>query len=546
MDATKTACKLYVPAGCSALYKVAGWGDFMTIMEETPPQWNGTAWSSSTPTSVDDATINGPYNGAGFSCNNLKINAGKQVTITSGALTVDGNLTLMSDTTGTATFVENGGTLNVADTTRVEQYVTGGASPIWYFSSPLSAAYSDVITESSLVGQLWSHSESEGTDQSTRWTSVPSATKLNPMQGYLARMGGSGVVTFTGGSLNTGTITLSGLTRTVTSGDQRGFNLVGNPYPSYLDWNQATKSKVRSTIWLPTCQSDGKTIIYDTFDGITGTGNGVNGVVTKYIPPMQAFWVQVDEDNTTDGSITFTNAMRSHQNVDLSPDTLATQRQLLRLQVSNGMFHDEAIVFFDPNASDDFDPYDSPKLSNDVDSVPEIYTLAGDEQMVINGLNNADMNKDFALGFKTGKSGTFTLKATEISKLKGVNILLMDNQLNTVTDLTSGNTYTFKSDSTNTTDRFSVSTAKIVTGLNFHETPSVSVYSSAAGQIAITIHGKADEDCKVSVYSILGQRLLDNSITGERTVLNKNFTTGVYLVSVNIGGEKVNKKVSVK
>jgi len=155
------------------------------------------------------------------------------------------------------------------------------------------------------------------------------------------------------------------------------------------------------------------------------------------------------------------------------------------------------------------------------------------------------MNKDFALGFKTGKSGTFTLKATEISNLKDVSILLMDKLLNTVTDLTSGNTYTFKSDSTNITDRFSVATAKIATGLNLNETPSVSVYSSTAGQIAITIHGNADKDRKVTVYSILGQRLLDASISGETTVLNNNFTTGIYLVSVTIGGKKVIKKVSV-
>jgi len=238
--------------------------------------------------------------------------------------------------------------------------------------------------------------------------------------------------------------------------------------------------------------------------------------------------------------------MRSHQNVDPSPDTLATQRQLLRLQISNEMFHDEAIVFFDPNASDDFDPYDSPKLSNDVDSVPEIYTLAGDEQMVINGLNNAEMNKGFALGFKTGKSGTFILKATEISHLNDVSILLMDKQLNTVTDLTSGNTYTFKSDSTNTTDRFSVATAKEVTGLNLNENRCVSVYSSMAGKIAISVHGNADEDCRVSVYSILGQRLLDASISGEKMVLDKDFASGVYLVVVNGGGGKVVKRVEVK
>lgn len=547
----KTICKLYVPVGCSALYKAAGWGDFMNIIEEAPPQWNGTVWSPTTPTSVDDVTINDNYYGAGFSCNNLTINAGKQVSVTSGTLTVDGHLKLMSDASGTATFIDKDGTLNVADTTSVEQYVTGagGASPSgcgWYFSSPLSATSSDLITGSSLVGQLWSHRESEGTDINSGWTTITSSANLKPMEGYLARMGESGVVTFTGGSLNTGTITKSGLTRTAVSGDRRGFNLVGNPYPSFLDWNQVTKSKVRSTIWLPTRQRDGKTIMYDTFDGITGTENGINGAVTPFIPPMQAFWILVDEDNATDGSITFTNDMRTHSSGDLSHDTTLSKRQLLRLQVSNGLFHDDAIVFFDPNASDDFDSYDSPKLSNDVDSVPEIYTLAGDEQIVINGLYEADLNKTFALGFKTGKSGTFTIKATEISNLNGVSIQLNDQLLNSVTDLTSGEAYTFSSDSTNTIDRFSVTTVKIVTGLNMNETPSVSVVSNTAGQIAITLNKSSDNEGKVSVYDLLGQKMLDASIARETTVLNKNLKTGIYLVAVQVKGKRIIKKVLVR
>ena len=47
--------------------------------------------------------------------------------------------------------------------------------------------------------------------------------------------GSTGTVDFNGAT-NSGNVSLT-LSRTE-SGSSRGFNLVGNPYPSYLDWSQ--------------------------------------------------------------------------------------------------------------------------------------------------------------------------------------------------------------------------------------------------------------------------------------------------------------------
>ena len=55
--------------------------------------WNGTSWSTP-PTTDYDAKISGNFSDVGFSCHHLTIDAGKNVTITSGTLTVSGNLTL--------------------------------------------------------------------------------------------------------------------------------------------------------------------------------------------------------------------------------------------------------------------------------------------------------------------------------------------------------------------------------------------------------------------------------------------------------------------
>ncbi len=135
---------------------------------------------------------------------------------------------------------------------------------------------------------------------------------------------------------------------------------------------------------------------------------------------MQSFWVRVNADGAT-GSLAFDNSMRSLQDDSLSTNKLRSAKvddtKLIRLQVSNGTNSDEAIVLVNADASNSYDAYDSPKWSNDNVAIPEIYTQAGTEQMVINGLNNLPLNTPLALGFKPGQTGSFSIKATEITNL---------------------------------------------------------------------------------------------------------------------------------
>ena len=129
-------------------------------------------------------------------------------------------------------------------------------------------------------------------EPSASWV-APTESTLSPMRGYISvSTNSTGTISYTG-TLNTGTLTPITLTRQ--GATKTGFNLVGNPYPSYLDWSLASAANpgVMTTMWYRTkTVTDAYT--FDTYNaaGGTYTTNGAN-TVSNLIPPMQAFWVRV-------------------------------------------------------------------------------------------------------------------------------------------------------------------------------------------------------------------------------------------------------------
>jgi len=482
----------------------------------------------------------------------LTVSAGQQLTV-STTLTNNGTLNLLSDAAdGTATILTPA-TISGSGTANVKQFLSGGRN--WYISSPVTGeTAADVLSSSTASIKpssfVW-YDETKGS--TTPWTTTSST--LTVTKGYIAvndvaTPSTDGVIIFTG-TLNNGdysTATLNPLTLSST-GVKDGFNLVGNPYPSYVDWNQATKTNLNATMWYRTKESGGyKFYTYNgTSAGYGGDGIGVPANVSNLIPPMQAFWVRVVGGP---GSLAFTNTMRSHlvgTNPLKAPAAKNTTQQVLRLEVSNGTNNDETVVYFNPNASDGYDNYDSPKMSNANAAIPEIYTMAGTEQLVINGLNTLIPDEELALGFTPGQTNTFTIKASEISNFDtGTRIFLKDKLLNTEQELTVGNDYSFTSDATPTANRFTLifRAAGIATALNTGSNDqSVLVYKNVHNQITVKCSGDINNENSVSVYNAVGQKLQTKQLTSNITVLDDALTSGVYLVTVTKAGKSVTKKV---
>jgi hypothetical protein len=476
----------------------------------------------------------------------LNINPEGKLTLNSGKTLNDTTLNIQSDNTGTGTLVDlnlSGG-LTVTSTTSVNQYLTSGRN--WYISSPVTGASTSALSTASSVQSY--------NEQTATWTTESGL--LATMKGYVAvSPSSSGAITFAG-ALNTGTQSI-GLTRHPGVAKE-GFNLVGNPYPSYVNWESALNNSgttfIKPTMWFRSKNAGNTAYIFDTYNALAhaGTSNNNNSAigVTADIPPMQAFWVKVD-DTQTSGTLTFDNSMRSHQDQSISTNRLKSPanpgQPILRLQVSNGLNGDEAIVLFNPNASDKFDDYDSQKMTNANADIPEIYTTAANEHLAINSLNNLSTNHQLPLGFSTGKANTFTLTAKGIHNFEAnTKVILRDNLLDTEQDLTTDTAYTFTSDATSTDTRFSLifKSNSDVTALNsLNEV--IKIHQNDPHQITISCNTGNDNEGVVSIYDQLGRRIITRKISTNMLKINMPSVSGVYFITAAIGGKSVVKKIAL-
>jgi len=473
----------------------------------------------------------------------LTINAGAKLTNPVASNLTVKNVTILSNlVNGTGTFVDNGTTnTTVGGVANVQQYLTGGRN--WYVSSPVTTA---TTTSISTASAIQSYNENDA-----NW--VLESSTLNVLKGYVASIATTGSVTFVGEALNTGD---QSAVLTGTGASKTGYNLVGNPYPSYLNWDIATSnsSNLETTVWYRTKNASNTAYVFDTYnsDGQNGTNN--NGTrVTEQIPPIQAFWVRVKAPATS-GSLNLDNTMRSHEgavsNRLKTPELFNTTQQKLYLQVSNGTNSDEAIIAINPAAQNGFDTYDSEKMTNANAFIPEIYTFAGTETLAINSLNSVSSNQEIALGFTTGETNTFTIKATEINNFDAdTKILLKDKQLGVEKELTTTNSYSFTSSPVTTSTRFSIvfKSTTVVTGVDTNPgsgSESMYIYRNQNNQITVNRVDAIGEGT-VTVCNALGQKLVNMSTTGSVTVVNTKLLPGVYMVVVDVQGKTSTKKITL-
>ena len=558
--------------------------EYISYQSNTSGNWEDyTTWHLSADGSTFSDLPSSAYVPTSSMAGSVSILNGHTVTIASNAtsrtLTVNGGAKLTNNSTlnattfnilsdptnGTGTYLDNGTTTYT--TANVRQYLglsSASTARNWYISSPVSGAV--VPANQTFFGyqEDGTNGNLSATGSTAYWKPYAAAISLTLGKGYIAQPGSATTLTFTG-TLNAGDKPSPNLSSTIANISSMGYNLIGNPYPSYLNVlpSIAANANLDQTVWYRTQGTETPTPLYhfETVNVSSGTGTNYAGTgqVTGYIPPMQAFWVHTNADAQT---ITFLNANRSHAGIvtltdgnnTQVPTTLLKARVLesnaqgiLRLNVSNGNTGDETIIYTNAKASNGYDNYDSRKMSNNNAAIPEIYTTVGNEQLVINGMNSIAPDTEIPLGFTTGQSNVFSIKANEFSNFDSdTKVYLKDNLLNTEQDLTDGTAYTFASDVASTTSRFSVvfKSVGVTTGVQAASNdPSILIYKNANNQIAVNCNGSISDNAFISVYNALGQKLELKQITSITTLIGRTFTSGVYMVTVNNGEKSTTKKV---
>jgi hypothetical protein len=468
-------------------------------------------------------------------CNNLTLETGTTLTVDAGkALTVNGDLSnegtvvVKADATGLASLITEGAVTG-SGTFQMEQHLTGSNTAgtpdglFYYVSTPVVGA--TVATYGIASGnKVWSADE---TTQSYPQITNES-TILNATQGYVVRMLATGTLTISGSSFNTGIQSASGLSRTGTSALNRGYNLLGNPYTSTVDWNTASKTNLETSIWFRT--NNGTTMVYDTYNAVgdVGTNNNGNGDVSNFIPPTQAFWVRVNADGNT-GQLDFDNADRSHGTWGTWGGIykLEEQEGMVRMALSDGIISDEAIVMFNASAQDDFDDFDSRKFWSQ--AIPQLYMTEATDTIVINGLSSTITNPIVDLGVKLPAQGNYTLQANDITVV-GESVILEDRMLNIFQDLNVDPSYNFTSTAGNIGDRFALHFGMIITGMEEGAALNSKVYG--ANQQLNIILADNMKNGKVQVLDMTGRVILTANLLSNRTMLDLNTAAGIYLIRI--------------
>ena len=110
---------------------------------------------------------------------------------------------------------------------------------------------------------------------------------------------------------------------------------------------------------------------------------------------------------------------------------MQNNEKILRLEVSNGVNSDETVIRFNDDALNTYDQYDAQKMSNSSNTIPEIYTTADNTELAINGMSQPNQETEITLGFRTGESNNFTIKASELINFDDNTVLILkDNYLN--------------------------------------------------------------------------------------------------------------------
>ena len=467
----------------------------------------------------------------------LRISAGGQLT-NYGTINLNtgGPLSLYSDANGTATLVNNG-TIQGAGSVSIQQFLP--AIRNWYLTSPVASA----TAPSTNIARYYEYVEpGNNADLSVAgstnyWLGRNVGFSMIPGKGYIAQVNAATTLTFSG-TINNNSQYEIPVTRNLAP-SKAGFNLVGNPYSAYLDWSlvitDVANSVIGTTLWFRT-KNTGDAYTFATHNGTSGmtvTGTA-NTDITKFIPPMQAFWVRVNE-GTASTNLTLKKTMLAHSDVIgnklKAPAAPTSERTNIRLQVSNGTNTDELLIYTDAQASDSFDSYDSPKMSNADANIPEISTIVNGESLVINGLNNLALDTELPIHFMTKTANSFSLKSNELSNLpEGIKVILMDN--GTEFDLTNGAEYNFTSDVTHNTNRFSLifRSPGVSTDLENNKLINkAQVFVNESNQITII----AQENSNYAIYNTTGQ-LIENGFTNYKLyTVNCKLNKSVYLVKVN-------------
>ena len=553
------------------------------ILVATDNSWTGgkdTEWTDIAnwtngvaPTATKDSNVqvsaNNPVISAttGATVKNLDVGASAALTIASGgSLTVSGDFTNSGTVTLNSTaddfsslIVEGTASGDIIYNRFVNVYDDGLGGGWDLVGSPTVMTITDFTTANGanieVLGDDYAFSQYDNAiGDWIRYQTNEQTGSFTTGQGYsMATNAGDGATVAFTGAMQTTSQNINIIDNNeANAGAGRRWNLVSNPFPSYINGNTAAAA-TNNFLGVNTSVINSQYLAVYGWNGTSYTPYNLTDEAGFWVAPGQGFWVAAA--STSPASLIFTPGMRTTTG---SGDFILGSEPLtyhVTLKLYNEQTQKAATKFyFKDGLSLDLDPgYDAGAFNQ---SMALSTRQAGGSQETAFSINamgiNALQNTRVPLEIGQTAGQAFRVSIAEMDLPQDIYVYLEDTLNGTLTSLKDGDFELTAQSNLSGADRFyivfksnSVLSSGDSLGIN-----ALNVYKANTDNF-VTITGITPDLGKLDVrlYSMLGvavKQTVLNTIIATQRVTTKGLTSGLYIVQIKSGNQTIVKKIIVK
>jgi hypothetical protein len=471
--------------------------------------------------------------------NSLQILPNKALTINKNLNNYGGNdaFVIKANSNGTGSVIIYG----ISDNGTMEHYFVDTRLQSWQFiSSPIENAKS-AIYEGDYMMYYY--------EPQQRYVSVIATdVALKVGRGYSILKRQDPIEKYEG-MLNGGTITLPTLTNSLnipySTDVMSGWNLIGNPYPSAIDWDKVvipSKMHGQVSVWIVSNQNG--EFVSDWKVWVKGFGDNE----AHFISPGEGFFVFTNDTET----LSFDNSIQTHyfgENTTkgLPDGETVENKEMMEIKASgnnvSSSFHfrflDEANFGFDAE-------FDAFKMLSESPKMPQIYSKTPETIMAANSIPHPAENDTLHLSFSAGIAGGYQLDFIGLDHFDyAQNFYLKDNLTGEVKNIRLNQSLKFEYKLTDPENRFDLLFGMISATNDLANENKTSVYY-AAGKIYVNTEILETEKMHIEIRNILGQNIYSGAFSNEfKYGKSIALPKATYIVSLSGNNVLYSQKVTV-
>ena len=567
-----TTATLTVPPGSTSAYAAAAqWTDFGTILPNSI-EFSNNSWSPMAPTGATsqiNATItDGTYTvSTDISLYNVTVNPEANIVIDPATTATLNSLNLESTSTNFSSLILNGsltGTVNYKRYTSlvgptgtndlISAPVSGQEFGAFASANPNLAASDNIRAFAPFDNTITTAPNTTGA-YVNYIVGTDDAVTLDPGIGYRAATTDGSPLTFTG-IVNTSTVN-----RPIAIGSGSQWNLIGNPYPSYLKVQDFLNHQVsidpEPVITNIDLLADVTKAIYG-YDGDASDGwtiyNLSNTTESTLIAPGQGFFVAADGVDELTYDIQFSPDMRDvGTSDDFIPLRAVNENNVLsKIQLYNTTDTYQTDIYFIDGTTRGLDPgYDAGAFQGNAAGI--FTNLVEDNtgvEFAIQTLPYNDLNDVVVpFGVKADQGTQLTISLGADSTIPGDNFMYLEDNVTNIWTLLNTNDYVFTpSVDLNGTGRFFVHFTSSSLAVDENTLNGLQIYVPYASR-TLLIKGQLTTNSMAIIYDLQGRKVLETELNSETTTNSidvNSLGSGIYIVELKNNYQNKTQKVIIK